>query len=103
MSERSSHIQFGRKPDAALIWIASIACVLFTIPLIAMQFTGEVNWGPLDFVVWGALLSAAGSASLWASRNLPRSKWLGAGALVVAIFVYVWAELAVGIFTSLGS
>jgi len=103
MTGQSSSIELGKKQDSAVAWIAITACVLFALPLVAMQFTAEFDWKLLDFVVWGALLAAAGSAFVWARRRLPRSKWLGAGALIGAVFVYVWAELAVGIFTSLGS
>ena len=34
--------------------------VLLLVPLVAMQFTDEVNWGPLDFVVAGVLLLSTG-------------------------------------------
>jgi len=103
MTGRSSNIEFSKKRDNALIWIASTACFLFTIPLIAMQFTSEMNWDETDFLVWGLLLSVAASVCLLAARKLPRGKWLGAGVLIGVLFVYVWAELGVGIFTNLGS
>jgi peptidoglycan/LPS O-acetylase OafA/YrhL len=83
--------------------VLSVACLLFAIPLIAMQWTHEVEWSVGDFVVWGVLLAGASAAILWAMSRLPRSRRLLAGALVLAIFVYVWAELAVGVFTNLGS
>lgn len=103
MTGRSSNIEFSKKRDNALIWIASTACILFTVPLVAMQFTSEVSWDETDFLVWGLLLFVAASVCLLAIRKLPRSKWLGAGMLIGVLFVYVWAELAVGIFTNLGS
>ncbi|HKL50315.1 MAG TPA: hypothetical protein VJ908_04025 [Wenzhouxiangellaceae bacterium] len=103
MTGQSSNIEFGSKPNKALIWIASTACVLFAIPLVAMQFTREVNWDGTDFVAWGLLLFVAGGVCLLVTRKLPRSTWLGAGVLIGVLFVYVWAELAVGIFTNIGS
>lgn len=103
MNEPSSHIEAGRNPDKALIWIMGTAGVLFLIPLVAMQFTSEVNWDETDFIVWAILLFAAGSACLWVSRKVPRNRWLPAGALIALLFFYIWAELAVGIFTNLGS
>lgn len=90
-------------PDRTVFWIALIVFVLFTLPIVAMQFTSEVDWSATDFLVWGVLLLGAGSAFLWARRRLPRSRWWVAGAVIVALFLYVWAELAVGIFTDLGS
>jgi len=103
MTGQSSNIEFGSKPNKALIWIASTACVLFAIPLVAMQFTSEVNWDGADFIAWGLLLFLAGGVCFWATRKLPRSRWLGAGLLIGVLFVYAWAELAVGIFTNIGS
>ena len=103
MSEQSSNIRESNAPDNALVWIMSTACMLFLVPLVAMQFTNEMNWDETDFLVWAMLLFGAGSACLWVSRKVPRSKWLGAGALIALMFAYTWAELAVGIFTNLGS
>ena len=33
------------------IW--AFAGSLFLLPLVAMQFTSEVNWDGFDFLVWG--------------------------------------------------
>lgn len=83
--------------------VLSIASLLFVIPLVAMQWTDEVNWGIGDFVAWGVLLAGASAAVLWAKSSLPQIRRLFAGGLILAVFVYVWAELAVGVFTNLGS
>lgn len=103
MREQASQARSGSKRDVISTWVIATACTLFALPLVAMQFTDEVRWSLFDFVVWGALLCAAGGAVVLASKTLPRSWGWGAGALIVAVFVYVWAELAVGIFTSIGS
>jgi hypothetical protein len=34
--------------------------LLLLLPLVAMQFTEEVDWGVGDFVIFGSLLVAAG-------------------------------------------
>lgn len=89
--------------NSIFAWIALAAGALLLIPLIAMRFTAEVNWDGFDFLVMGALLFLAGSGFVLLARKLPaRYRW--AAALVVGLaFVYIWAELAVGIFTQWGS
>lgn len=103
MNKPSSNLEVGRNRDKVFTWITGTGCVLFLMPLVAMQFTSEVSWDETDFLVWAILLSVAGGACLWVSRKLPRREWLGAGALIAVVFVYIWAELAVGIFTNLGN
>lgn len=103
MSEQSSHNQFSGNRNSALFWTVIAVCVLFSIPMVAMQLTSEVRWGPEDFLAWGCMLLVAGCAFLLLTRKLPRKKWLGAGAMIGVVFVYIWAELAVGVFTNLGS
>lgn len=89
--------------NSIFAWIALATGVLLLIPLLAMQFTAEVNWDAFDFLVMGTLLFSAGSSFVLLARNLPgRYRWI-AGVGVALAFVYVWAELAVGIFTQLGS
>ena len=83
-------------------WRAALwggALLLLLLPGVAMQFTGEVRWGPGDFAVFGAMLALAcgafeGVVRLTADR---RSRWL-MGAAIAGVFLLVWAELAVGIF-----
>lgn len=84
-------------------WIALAACALLLIPFVAMRFTPAVNWGVADFAVMGVLLFGAGSTFVLAARRVPPKYRLAVGALVVAAFLYVWAELAVGVFANLGS
>ena len=75
------------------------AAALLALPAIAMLFTGEVNWGPGDFVVMGAMLLTLG---LGIELTIACARTLGmrlaiAGVLVLC-FLTVWAELAVRIF-----
>jgi len=80
------------------IIILTIAIILL-IPLIAMQFTNEVNWTLYDFVVAGALLLSTGLICEFAIRKIKIIKYRIAIciALLVALLL-IWAELAVGIF-----
>jgi hypothetical protein len=74
------------------------AAALLSLPLIAMQFTSEVNWTVSDFVVMGIMLTLVGVAfelSVRAARS--NAYVVGAGIAVAAAFLMTWANLAVGI------
>jgi hypothetical protein len=43
----------------SILRVALITVGLLMIPAIAMQFSDEMNWGPGDFLVAGALLFAS--------------------------------------------
>ena len=84
-------------------WVAVATGIVLLIPLIAMQFTEEVNWSAIDFIVMGLLVFGTGSLFVLVFRRVPR-KWRIIACIMIALaFLYVWAELAVGIFTNLGS
>ena len=89
--------------NSIFAWLAAAACALLLIPLGAMQLTDAVNWSATDFAVMGALIFAAGSVFVLAARKVKPSRRLAVAVLVLALFLYVWAELAVGIFTYFGS
>ncbi len=71
------------------------------IPLLAMQFTEDVNWSIYDFVVMGFLLLFF---SLGIDLTMKKVKNENIKILYVVltilIFLLIWAELAVGIFGS---
>lgn len=75
--------------------------LLLSIPLIAMQFTGVVQWSLFDFVLMGVLLFITGLGITLVLRKFPKTKQriLLIGAILGA-FILIWAELAVGIFGS---
>ncbi|MBT8070326.1 MAG: hypothetical protein KJO80_07825 [Gammaproteobacteria bacterium] len=83
--------------------IALATTALLLIPLIAMQFTTEVRWDESDFIVMWCLLFGAASLFVLVARKLPRNRRLLVGGFILISFLYIWAELAVGIFTNLGS
>ena len=80
-------------------FILLLIIALISIPLVAMQFTNEVNWSVMDFLIMGILLLFVGVVVEFVMRKV-RNKdtriLLVIGALLV--FLLVWAELAVGIF-----
>jgi len=74
------------------------AILLLSLPAIAMRFTSEVVWTPIDFAVMGAMIGAVGiglELAIRASRNnLYRA---GAAMALLAGFLTTWSNLAVGI------
>lgn len=88
----------------SLLFVAAVTGAILMVPLVAMQFTSEVAWTGSDFLVAGVLLALTGLALVAALRALrtARSRRIAAGAVGLA-FLYCWAELAVGVFTNLGS
>ncbi|GAB4383156.1 MAG: hypothetical protein Kow0075_15230 [Salibacteraceae bacterium] len=83
-----------------LVILFSVA-VLLSIPLVAMQFTDEVNWDMTDFVVMGGLLLTCG-ALLELTYKFTRKvkiRLLISVALLLALFL-IWVELSVGVFGS---
>lgn len=78
-----------------LVWGG--AALLLAAPLVAMQFTSEVNWTARDFLTFAAMLAAAAGAFELALRRGGRFTYRAAAAVAVgAAFVLVWANLAVG-------
>lgn len=82
-----------------LTGIVFTAALILLIPLIAMQFTNEVNWSLFDFVVAGILLLGTGLTIELVLRKVKqtRHRILLCAAIILALLV-VWVELAVGIF-----
>jgi Zn-dependent protease with chaperone function len=79
---------------------AAILCVL-SIPLIAMQFTNEVDWSRMDFVVAGLLLFIAATIGDFVRRKLSNFKYKYLVYLILIMtFLLLWAEMAVGLFNS---
>lgn len=77
------------------------ATSILLVPLIAMQFTEEVNWNLMDFVVAAVLLFGAGAIFEIALRIITkRSHRIIAGVLILLALLLVWVELAVGILGS---
>jgi len=81
-----------------LINVLLTTAILLLIPLIAMQFTDEVNWTLSDFVVAAMLLLGTGLIYELVLRNINNLRYRIAicGALLFAL-IMIWVELAVGI------
>ncbi|MGB7842196.1 MAG: hypothetical protein WBL21_05355 [Salinimicrobium sp.] len=87
------------KQNKILGLIFFVATGLLLLPLIAMQFTDEVNWSAFDFLVMGILLFGTGLTLEFVMKKVKSSKikYLIYGIILLAFFL-IWAELAVGIF-----
>jgi hypothetical protein len=78
-----------------------IAALILLLPLVAMQFTDEVVWDETDFAVIGAMLVGACGAYELAARMTGNIAYRAAvGVAVVAAFILIWINLAVGIIGS---
>ena len=78
-----------------------LAALILLLPLFAMQFTDEVVWHKSDFVIMGTMLfGACGTYELAARRSGNVAYRAAAGVAVVAAFILIWINLAVGIIGS---
>jgi hypothetical protein len=73
---------------------------ILMIPLVAMQFSDEVNWGLMDFVIIGILLIGAGLVYELIAKKVSAKHRLIVAAIVAVLVILIWAELAVGLFGS---
>lgn len=77
---------------------ALITLAVLAIPLVAMQYTTEVQWDPPDFVIMGTLLFATGLGLEWAIRHRSslalRTAWAMA---LLSTFLMTWVNMAVGL------
>lgn len=79
--------------------VATGTLLLLLVPLVAMQVTNEVSWGPGDFLAAAVLLFGAGMAYALAARRVSGLKHRTAvGLAILLLLATIWAELAVGIF-----
>lgn len=76
---------------------------ILMIPLAAMQFTSNVNWTISDFTVMGALLFGTSSIFVLTARRIHKKHRMLIGVIFLFTFLWLWIELAVGLFTNWGS
>jgi hypothetical protein len=77
------------------------AAALILLPLLAMQFTQEVNWGLEDFAFATLMVVGVGVTYELAVRmSGNRAYRAGAAVALAAAFVLVWSNAAVGIIGS---
>ena len=76
-------------------WVA--VATLLVLPFVAMQFSQDVNWAAADFIAAGVILGGSGLFTEFLVRQSRSNAYrVGAVLAVLAIFMTVWANLAVG-------
>jgi hypothetical protein len=68
----------------SLLLVACATAALLLVPLVAMQFTEEVNWTLLDFAVAGCLLFGSGIAYVLLARSATHIAGHAAACIAVA-------------------
>jgi hypothetical protein len=99
--------------NQVFIWIGLATASILAMVFLAMQLhlrlpnpggsPAQINWNLLDFVAMGTLLFGTSSLFVISARVIPKKYWAFLGIAFVLGFLYLWAELAVGIFTNWGS
>ncbi len=83
----------------SLTRIFGATAILLLIPLIAMQFSEEVDWNLFDFIVMGFLLFMTGTFIEYTACKINnKNNRVIAVMIIMGVFLLIWAELAVGIF-----
>lgn len=81
-----------------LVGIGLTIALLLLIPLIAMQFTDEVNWTLSDFAIMGTTLLGIGiTYELIAGRSQQTVYRVAIGIALLGAFLLFWVNAAVGI------
>jgi len=96
----SENIRFVLRQNITrrLILWAVVVVLILLIPLVAMQFTSEVNWTLSDFVFAGLLLFGTGLTYELVARKAGGIAYRAAvGVALAAGFLLVWINGAVGI------
>lgn len=86
------------KKNTIFIWLAIATATILLVPLI-----GEWPWTLSDFIVMGALLFGSSSLFVLVARKVERRHRLMVGGAILLGVLWLWAELAVGVFTNWGS
>ncbi|MET4108009.1 hypothetical protein [Hymenobacter sp. UYP22] len=85
----------------SLLLVALVTGLLLLIPLVAMQYTAEVNWTFSDFVFAAVVLFGAGATFVFIARMGNNGTYrLAAATGVLAGLMLVWANAAVGLVGS---
>ncbi len=87
--------------STSILIVALGTALILSVPLIAQQFTAEVNWSVTDFLVMGVLIFSTGLSYVLITRYVTNIVYKAA--IVMALgstFLMIWANLAVGLIGS---
>jgi hypothetical protein len=92
----------GLNPWRIIGW-GTVAALLLA-PLVAMQFTSEVDWDETDFIAMGFIFGSLGLALEFMVRRSGSTAFrIASGLAILAVFLLIWANLAVGMIGSEGN
>ena len=90
-----------RTPESMYRYFVSLALAaafILLIPLVAMQFTDEVNWNFADFAAAWGLIVGAGLTYKLVVRKMGNNAYRAAvGVAVASALLLIWINLAVGV------
>ena len=96
MASNADHGQRSAHRWRVVGWGGAVALLL--LPVLAMQFTRELDWTLGDFIVFGVMIATVGGGFELAVRASGDWAYRGGAAMALAgTFLVVWANLAVGI------
>lgn len=84
-----------------LFVLLGVVGLLLLIPLVAMQFSNDVNWSSFDITIMAVLLLGTAMVCEFILRKVKtfKNRVLVCG-IALFVFFLIWAELAVGVFGS---
>lgn len=68
-----------------------------------LSLGGTMYWDSTDFIVMGLLIFITGNIVILIARRINRKYWFTLTITSAFVFLWIWAELAVVIFTTWGS
>lgn len=88
----------NKKFSTSISILALITGGILLIPLVAMQYTGEVNWTLSDFIIMGSLIFGTGFTYLFITRKSEEITYrIAIGFALFTGFFLIWVNLTVGI------
>lgn len=87
--------------NKGLLGVLLVPALILLVPLVAMQFTDEVNWSLADFAVAWVLLAGAGLTYKLATGGADNLFYRAGAALALGVaLLLIWINLAVGLIGS---
>jgi len=85
----------------SILWLTITTTGLLLIPLIAMQFTNEVDWTLSDFIIAGLLIYGTGLSYIFITKLTMNTVYrIAVGFSLISGLFLLWSNMAVGIIGS---